>query len=148
MNDGFNISGMQQVQEAFKILGERAAKRVVKSAATAGAARIRTAVRASAPVSEVERKKVYGGHKYEYLQKHLREQITTTVVKAREADIKILIHTSAAFWGRFVEKGTKRGIDAQHWMENAFSAAEASVKNGIEGKLVSAIMREAGKGGH
>jgi HK97 gp10 family phage protein len=138
---------MQALQAAFQTLGDKAAKRVVKSAATAGASQLRTAIRQAAPVSKVDRKTVYGGHKYGYLKKHLRQQIGTKIVKALEADVKILVHTSDAFWGRFIEKGTKRGIDARHWMESAFDAAEGNVKSGMESKIVQAIMREAGKGG-
>lgn len=148
MSNGLEISGIQQVQQAFQVLGDKAARRVLKSAATAGGAQLRTAIRQAAPMSTVNRKKVYGGHKYEYLKKHLRQQITTTIVKSRESDVKVLIHTNDAFWGRFVEKGTKRGIEAQNWMEKAFDAAEQQVKSGIESKLVQAIMREAGKGGN
>lgn len=145
--DGFSISGVRELQQAFEILGEKAARRVVKSAATAGAAQLRTAIRQAAPQSTVNRKAAFAGHKYDYLKKHLRQQITTTIVKAREADIKVLVHTTDAFWGRFVEKGTKRGIEAKHWMEKAFDSAEGSVKAGIESKIVQAVMREAGKGG-
>ncbi|NTU67969.1 MAG: hypothetical protein HGB02_03705 [Chlorobiaceae bacterium] len=146
--DGFNISGVQALQAAFQTLGDKAARRVVKSAAIAGASQLRTAIRQFAPVSKVDRQKVFGGHKYSYLKKHLRQQISTTIVKAREADVKILVHTNDAFWGRFTEKGTKRGIDAKHWMESAFDGAEDNVRSGIESKLVQAVMREAGKGGN
>lgn len=148
--NGYDITGFEQVQKAFSVLGDKAARRVVKSAGRAGAAQIRKAVRAAAPKSNVNRKnitvKVSGGHKYDYLKKHLRQQIKATVVKSREAEVKTLVHTSDAFWGRFTEKGTKLGIDAQHWMEKAFDRVEDAVKAGIEAKIVQAIMREADKG--
>lgn len=145
--NGYDITGFEQVQKAFSVLGDKAARRVVKSAGRAGAAQIRKAVRAAAPKSNVNRKKVSGGHKYDYLKKHLRQQIKATVVKSREAEVKTLVHTSNAFWGRFTEKGTNKGIKAQHWMEKAFDRVDDAVKAGIEAKIVQAIMREADKGG-
>jgi hypothetical protein len=144
--EGITLYGAKEVEAALKILGEKAAKRVLRSAAQAGATQLKKAIVAAAPKSTVNRKSVYGGHRYEYLKKHLRQQITTKIVKAFESDVKILIHTSDAFWGRFIEKGTKRGIDARHWMETAFDGAEENVKAGIEAKLVQAVMREADKG--
>ena len=139
------IIGSEFVGEAFRVLGDKAARRVLKSAAQAGASTWRRALIQSAPVSMVQRKKVYQGHKYEYLKKHLREQIKATVVKSIECDVKVLIHTGDAFWGYFVEKGTKRGIEAQHWMEKATEGVEDRVLTAVEEKLVQAIIREAGK---
>jgi hypothetical protein len=144
-SDGMTISGLKEVENALKILGDTAAKRVIRSAGQAGASELKRVIAAAAPVSTIERKKVFGGHKYEYLKKHLRQLIKATVVKSIESDVKILVHTSDAFWGRFTEKGTKRGISAKHWMETAFKGAEPRVRAAIEEKLVQGIIREANK---
>ena len=106
-SEGITLSGLKEVERALQVLGDNAAKRVVRSAAQAGATLLKKIIVAGAPVSTINRKKVYGGHKYEYLKKHLRQLIKTTVVKSIESDVKILVHTSDAFWGLFVEKGTK-----------------------------------------
>jgi HK97 gp10 family phage protein len=143
--EGITLNGFKELEEALQVLGDKVAKRVLRSAAQAGASRLKKIISDGAPVSTIQRKKVFGGHKYDYLKKHLRQQIKTTVVKAVEADVKILVHTSDAFWGRFVEKGTKRGIEAKHWMQHAFEGSEAQVVEAVEAKLVQAIIRETGK---
>lgn len=144
-SEGITLNGFRELEEALKILGDKAAKRVLRSAAQAGASRLKRIIADGAPESTIQRKKVFGGHKYDYLKKHLRQQIKTTVVKSVESDVKILVHTSDAFWGRFVEKGTKRGIEAKHWMEQAFSGAEEQVVAAVEEKLIQGIVREADK---
>lgn len=105
--DGISLSGFKELENALKVLGDKAGKRVLRSAAQAGATQLKRVVVAGAPVSTIQRKKVFGGHKYDYLRKHLKQQIKTTVVKSIESDVKILVHTGDAFWGLFVEKGTK-----------------------------------------
>lgn len=144
-SDGITLDGFKELEEALQVLGDKAAKRVLRSAAQAGASRLKKVITDSAPESKIERKKVYGGHQYDYLRKHLGQQIKTTVVRSVEADVKILIHTSDAFWGRFVELGTKRGIEAQHWMKNAFDGAKVPVLQAVEDKLIQGLIREAGK---
>jgi HK97 gp10 family phage protein len=106
-SNGMTLRGLKEVERALQVLGDKAAKRVVRSAAQAGATKLKRIVIAGAPVSTIKRKAVYGGHKYDYLRKHLKQQIKTTVVKSIESDVKILVHTGDAFWGLFVEKGTK-----------------------------------------
>ena len=144
-SEGITLSGFRELESALQVLGDKAAKRILRSSAQAGASALKRIIAAGAPVSTIQRKKVFGGHKYDYLKKHLRQQVKTTVVKSIEADVKVLVHTSDAFWGRFIEKGTKRGIEAQHWMEKAFSGAESQVIDAVEAKLVQGIIREAGK---
>lgn len=139
------LSGLKEVERALQVLGDKAAKRVVRSAAQAGAAKLKRIIIDAAPASTINRKKVFGGHKYEYMKKHLRQLIKTTVVKSIESDVKILVHTGDGFWGRFLERGTKRGIVARHWMKKGFTGAEAPVIEAVEEKLVQAIVREAGK---
>lgn len=143
--EGITLSGFKELEQSLKVLGEKASRRILRSAGQAGATKLKRIIAAGAPESKIQRKKVFGGHKYDYLRKHLRQQIKTSVVKSIESDVKILVHTSDAFWGRFVEKGTKRGIKAQHWMEKAFDGAEAQVLKAVEAKLVQGIIREAGK---
>jgi HK97 gp10 family phage protein len=143
--EGITLSGFKELEQSLQVLGDKAAKRILRSAAQAGATKLKRIIAAGAPVSTIQRKKVFGGHKYDYLKKHLKQQIKTTVVRSIESDVKILVHTSDAFWGRFVEKGTKRGIEAKHWMEKAFIGAEAQVREAVEAKLVQGIIREAGK---
>jgi HK97 gp10 family phage protein len=154
MSDGLTLSGVQELERAFKILGDSAAKRVVRSAAQAGAAQMKREFVRAAPSSGANRQAVFDryvrkGYKYEYLKTALRKQIKTTVVKSLESDVKILVHTSDAFWGNFLEVGTKnrkggRGrIKAQNWMKNAFEQIEPGARDGIEKKIAQAVMREA-----
>lgn len=144
-SEGITLNGFKELEQSLQILGDKAAKRVLRSAAQAGASRLKKIIADGAPESTIERKKVFGGHKYEYLKKHLRQQIKTSVVKSLESDVKILIHTSDAFWGLFIEKGTKRGIKANHWMQQAFNGAEEKVIEAVEEKLIQALIREAGR---
>jgi hypothetical protein len=170
MNNGITLTGAKEVEMAFKMLGDKAGRRILRSVAQAGASQMKKEVIARAPKSKINRVKVFAGHKYESLKKHLRQSIKTTVVKAKEADVKILVHTGDAFWGRFLEQGAKAhdikakkggmlatpfgprrkvrhpGINASHWMQSAFEASEQRVRDGMEQKLVDAIIREAGKG--
>ena len=144
-SNDITVTGCKELQEAFDILGQKTARSVMRSAGQAGAIQIKKSVIRSAPQSAVNRESVFGGHKYKYLRKHLRQQITTTAVKAYESDVKILIHTNDAFWGLFTEKGTKKGIKAAKWMRKGLDSAKAAVDAAIEKKLVDAIIRKAGK---
>lgn len=133
-SNGMTLSGLKEVERALQVLGDNAARRIVRSAAQAGASKLKRIIVAGAPVSKINRKKVYGGHKYEYMRKHLRQQIKTTVVKSIEADVKILVHTGDAFWGLFVERGTK--IRSNKGAERTYSR-DSKTKRFLSGERVN-----------
>ena len=146
--DYVELTGLDEVNAILVQMSDRVGKRVCRSAAQAGATAMKKAIVAVAPLSNVDRMKVYSstgnkGSKYDYNRRHLRNQITTKVVKSVESDVKILVSTGDAWWGIFTEKGTKRGISAKKWMQGAFDQSEPPTLDAIEAKLTSAVMANA-----
>ena len=140
------LNGVAEAADMLSQLSDKLGKQVCRSAAQAGATTMKKEVIARAPVSNVDRVKVYGSNgnkfsKYDYTRRHLRNQITTKSVKSNNADVKILINTGDAFWGVFTEKGTKKGISAQKWFKGAFESSENPVLDAIETKFTDAVMK-------
>lgn len=146
LNDGVRLDGARELQAVFRKLGDQSARRVMRSASAKGAAEIRKRIRQAAPRSKVKRKEVYGGHKYEYLKKHLYQHIKSTQVKAKEADVKHLIHTGDGFWGHFLEHGTKH-MAARRWFEKAWKKVAGKAESGVIAGIEKGVNREVAKHG-
>lgn len=170
MQDGVVLIGSREVERAMQLLGDKVGKKVIRSVAGVGGTALKKEVTKAAPRSQVNREEVYGGHRYTYLKKALRQSIKKKRVKAVEAEVKELIHTGDAFWGLFTERGTKphvirpkrqggklrtpygalRRVDhpgqkAQRWMSKAVSKAGPKIRERMEKQLLKTIKREANK---
>lgn len=138
------LEGVAELQKVFNKLGKASARRVMRTSANKGAAEIRKEMKKLAPRSKVKRKEVFGGHKYEYLAKHLYQHIKSTKVKAKEADVKYLVHTGDGFWGYFLEWGTKH-IAARHWFEKAWNKVVGKVEPSVIRGIEKGVDREVAK---
>ncbi len=109
------MSGARELERVLRKLPRRLAERELTSAARAGANVIRKEARArvprgSAPSAATE--------KYGPLHKNIR----VARVKKTGLSVEMAIHNGRAFWGSFLEFGT-RHIAARPWMSPAFDTS-------------------------
>jgi len=129
------ITGAKELERVLKRLGPRIAKKESVTAVKAGAVVMRRAIKAAAPVSgeSAERRKKRGtsGKDYGPLKKNIR-------IKRIKGKPEYLVHTGGAFWGMFLEFGTKH-MPPQAWFTPAFDATVAPALNGIKSKLAERL---------
>ena len=131
------ITGAKELERLLKKLPGKLAERELTSAARAGANVIRKEARARAP---------RGSDPSAASQKFgsLRKNIRVTRVKKTSRSVEMAIHNGKAFWGGFLEWGTKN-IAARPWMTPAFdtSAQPALTKVGERlGKGIEKVAKE------
>jgi len=131
------ISGAKELERVLKKLGPKLAERVLVSSARAGAGVIRKEARARAPRGQ---EPSTASKKYGPLHKKIR----VTRMKKTGYSVEMAVHNGTAFWGAFLEWGTKH-IGASPWMSPAFdtSAAPALKRTGERlGKGLDKVSRE------
>lgn len=107
------ISGSKELERVLRKLPGRLAERVLNSAARAGANVIRKEARARAPRGSDPPSTA--SEKFGPLHKSIR----VARVKKTGFSVEMAIHNGKAFWGGFLEWGTK-DIAARPWMSPAF----------------------------
>ncbi len=106
------MSGAKELERVLRKLPGRLAERELNSAARAGANVIRKEARARAPRGSDPSA---ASEKFGPLHKSIR----VTRVKKTGFSVEMAIHNGKAFWGGFLEWGTK-DIAARPWMSPAF----------------------------
>lgn len=110
-----DISGMSEVLADFARFGDEVQNKTSDIAGRKAANSLKAAVIKNAPLSMVDRSRLGKvivkngtiGIKYEYLRKHLRQQINIQRVKDRNNTTKYLIRVGDGYWANFIELGTK-----------------------------------------
>ena len=106
------MSGAKELERVLRKLPRRLAERELTSAARAGANVIRKEVRARASRGSDPSA---ASKKFGTLHKNIR----VARVKKTGFSVEMAIHNGRAFWGSFLEFGTKN-ISARPWMSPAF----------------------------
>lgn len=106
------ITGAKELERVLKNLPGKLAERELTSAARAGANVIRKEARARAPRGSGPSA---ASEKYGPLHKNIR----VTRMKKTGFSVEMAIHNGRAFWGGFLEWGTKN-ISPRPWMTPAF----------------------------
>lgn len=150
MADGFRfrIEGVQQMNRALKEMGPFVATKVGASANRRAAKLVEEAVREAAPrgtgpTSKVRRLKSGVSRRYDYGR--LYENIKLRQQRARKQHhIVHAVTTGNAFWGRFLEFGTKF-IVANRWMSRAVTAVAEQALRAQMVELRAGIERAAAR---
>ncbi len=106
------ITGAKELERVLRKLPRRLAERELTSAARAGANVIRKEARVRAPRGSDPSA---ASEKFGPLHKNIR----VARVKKTGLSVEMAIHNGRAFWGSFLEFGT-RHISARPWMSPAF----------------------------
>ncbi len=109
------ITGAKELERVLRKLPGRLAERELTSAARAGANVIRKEARARAPRGSDPSA---ASEKYGPLHKNIR----VARIKKTGFIVEMAIHNGRAFWGSFLEFGT-RHIAARPWMSPAFDTS-------------------------
>jgi HK97 gp10 family phage protein len=123
------ITGASEINKVLKQLPDRTQKRQLQAAARKGANVIRDAAVARAPFGTEQAAGKYG---------HLRDNIKVTAARGNNASsVRVVINTGKAFWGNFLEFGT-RFISARPFMRPALDETA--------GKAIGEVGKALGKG--
>ncbi|AGA28721.1 HK97-gp10 family putative phage morphogenesis protein [Singulisphaera acidiphila] len=129
----FKVSGIKEIQRAFRELPDKLAKKVIRQALRKGLVPIRDTAKTDAP---------------------RKTGLMAAAIKIRAAtkrkrgvislDVRIGDHNfkGATFYGGFQEFGTKN-MEGQHFMENAFRAKAPEAVATIMDLVAKGIEREA-----
>lgn len=136
-----HVSGFRELEAVLRKLPQNVEHRVLQSATMAAARVIRKNVKAKAPRS------VKGDQSpSSKLYKHLYQNIKVEQLRrARKKGMRgARVVTGDAFWGRFLEFGT-RFISASPWFRPAVSESADPAVDKMKDALVRGIEREATK---
>ena len=135
-----NIHGFKELDRLLQQLPHKVENRVLQAATQAGARVIGKEVRANAPVGSGKRSPA--SSEYGRLSKNIKVQALKSVrAKGRRGS---RIFTGKAFWGMFLEFGT-RHIAARPWFRPAIDRAVPSAIKKLQVALGRGIEREAKK---
>lgn len=132
-----DFSGFKEVSMLMDELPDNLRNRVMQASATAGAREIAKAVRKAAPVSDG--KQSPASQKYGKLKRNIK--VKRLRFTARDEKMA-RVDTGRAFWGLFLELGT-RYIPAQPWMQPAFEQSAQAAINRMREFMLSKIEKEA-----
>lgn len=134
MKFSYKTQGFTEVQRALKALPDRMATRVIQTAVRKGAAEVRDAVEAGAPVGDMKHPQ-FG---------HLKDNIRLKKVEANREHAAYVVHTGPAFWARFFELGTPTQ-PARPFMRPIFDSFAGKTFNTIVQEVSKGLAREAKK---
>lgn len=134
MDFGFETKGLKELDDLLGSLPVKIENKVLQNAVTAGMTIAKKNITAAAPVHgdvQSAQSKKYGT---------LKSNIKLKKAKAAKGGKGSLVTTNNAFWGFFLERGTKK-MEARPWMLPAFalsvpamiSKVSSVLKSGIEG---------------
>lgn len=135
MNVSIKIEGLDEFIEGLGNFDQKARDRIVRNAARAGATEVQRAVKKAAPIDMGRRSKqsrLYG---------HLRENIRVKQI-GRLPYYKVT--TGNAFWGMYLNRGTKF-IKPSRWFDNAVDTVRESVVAKMIDNIRKSIVRELAK---
>ena len=145
MRTTVRVDGLAELERALAELGPEATK-AGRAALRATANEVRDAVAAAAPVGTgptERRRRLKSGTISVADYGRLRDNIRTREERARaENTIVMRVSTGNAFWGRFLEFGTRK-MAARPWFRPAWDAASNTALRTLEQKLGFGIERTA-----
>ena len=130
----FTITGVKEIQRAYRELPKRAANKVVRQAIRRALKPVQAKVKELSPKGETGRlskaPKVRA-------RKKVKRGVIALNVQIGEGDFK-----GKTFYGGFQNFGTKR-IKAKHYIEAAFDATKDSAAAQVAAEVAAGIVREA-----
>jgi HK97 gp10 family phage protein len=135
MRVNIETDGFKELDNALAKLPDNIARRALQGAVTGAMRHARNTIRAAAPVGEEQSE---ASKKYGRLSKNIK------VGKAKNQDKmsrSAFVNTGKAFWGYFIEKGT-RYIPAAPWFVPAFESATGSILDELKKRLGDRIDKE------
>lgn len=141
----FDLRGFDELEKALKALGPQVGTKEGQKAVMKGARHIAKNIRAAAPVGDADTSRTYstatGTVKVDY--GHLKRNIRVQRKRKKGANtVAGILGTGAAFWGKFLEFGTRK-MAARPWFGPAFKQAGPEALNIIKMELKSALDRAA-----
>lgn len=136
------VSGFKEAEAVLKRLPQRVENRVLQAATMAGARVIRKGVKADAPRGD-KGKQSAASKKYKRLSQNIKAQPLKSLRK-KKGIRGARITTGNAFWGMFLEFGT-RHIAARPWFRPAVSRAQQAAVAKLKTAIGVGVNREAAK---
>ena len=134
------LTGFEQLSRVLNDLPVNVEKRVIQNATTSALREAAKEIRKSAPVGDDDNQSP-ASKKYGRLKRNIK------VIRLRRNDKgarSARIHTGRAFWGVFLELGT-RYIPARPWFGPAFERSQERVLEKLKEKLTDGIIKEVNK---
>lgn len=135
-----NITGLSDARKVLKQFPDRVQKKVLNAAVRASANELKREVKAAAPVDEGVRSEA--SEKYGRLKQNIRVIRLRFGVAKTSASYRV--DTGKAFWGYFIEYGT-RFIAANAWFRSAVDRAYDRSLNKMKEHIAVGVEREAMK---
>lgn len=135
-----HTSGFKEADELLRQLPRNVENRVLQASTMAGAREIRKAVKAEAPRGKGDRSPA--SKQYKRLSQNIKVKPLKSV--RRKGIRGARVDTGKAFWGMFLEFGT-RFIAAMPWFRPAVTKARDPAVNALKNALGRGIEREATK---
>jgi HK97 gp10 family phage protein len=134
------LQGFEQLSRVLEDLPVNVEKRVLQNATTSAIREAAKEIRKSAPSSEQnqqsEASKEYG---------KLKRNIKVMRLRRNEKGARSArVHTGRAFWGYFLEMGT-RYIPARPWFAPAFERSQENILKKLAERLKEGIYKEVNK---
>ena len=127
------VTGFKEMEKVLKELPPTLARKQLRQAVRAGATAVRRNVKSAAPTGAGTEHPTYG---------RLKDNIRITLNRRSRAPVHYWVHTDRAFWGMFIEFGT-RYIAAKPWFRPAFEQAQAAAISRIADRLRKGLVKEA-----
>lgn len=135
-----NLQGFDQLSRVLEDLPVNVEKRILQTATTSAIREAAKEIRKAAPSSEDE-KQSPASQKYGKLKRNIKVmRLRRNEKGARSARV----HTGRAFWGYFLERGT-RYIPANPWFAPAFERSQENIIKKLAEKLTEGIYKEVNK---
>jgi len=126
------ITGAKEMEQVLKRLPDQLAKKHLRAAVRAGAVVVSKEAKASAPRGQ-EPAGEYG---------RLHENISIKLNRKSRLSVHFMVHNGAAFWGLFLEFGT-RLMAAIPWFRPAFERSAPAALDKIGDRLGKGLEKEA-----
>lgn len=141
MTARFDIRGFDELEKMLKQLGPEVGTKAGQVATRKAGQHVAKKVRAAAPVGDGDTSRTYTTASgpvtvdYGHLKRNIRVQKRR---KVERKEVGTIIGTGNAFWGRFLEFGTRK-MSARPWFGPAFSAAAGEALDIMKAELRKAI---------
>lgn len=138
MRPSISLQGLDETIKSLKNLGEASQNRITRNAARAGATVARKELIKAAPRGKQQSK---ASRTYGQLHKNIK-------MSQHKAGGKFLpyyrVTTGRAFWGGFLDKGTKH-ISPSFWWQQTIELIRSAVQSGMIDNIRKSILREVNR---
>lgn len=140
MEFSFKVTGLTETVRALEQLGPEIATKAGRQAALAGARVIAAEAKRRAPVGETFRIRLSSGRKPKFVG-HLKDEVKAASRRPETGKVTATIGVGRAYWGMFLEFGT-RFMRARPWLRPAAESASQAAIDRMGVILTRAVDRE------